>query len=171
VTSVVPETPMSTIEDSAALMAPVATDDDVLCAAELSAWRGLLRVHACVMKRLDAALEEAHGLQLTSFEVLTQLAEAPQQRMRMCDLADSVMLSRSGMSRLADRLEREGLLQRCACTADARGQYACLTPGGLELLEAARPTHLAGVRAAFLAQFEEDELQTLGQYWQRLLPA
>jgi DNA-binding MarR family transcriptional regulator len=161
------ETPMSTIENSAAVLAP----DDALCDAELSAWRGLLRVHASVLKRLDAALEEAHGLQLTSYEVLTQLDGAPQQRMRMCDLAESVMLSRSGMSRLADRLEREGLIQRCACTADARGQYACLTPEGHELLEAARPTHLAGIRSAFLAQFEQDELQQLGSYWSRLLSA
>ncbi len=163
------ETPMSTIEDSAAVLASV--EDDGLCDAERCAWRGLLRVHACVLKRLDAVLEEAHGLQLTSYEVLTQLAEAPQQRMRMCDLADSVQLSRSGISRLVDRLEREGLLQRCACTADARGAYACLTPAGLELLEAARPTHLAGIRSAFLAQFGEDELQQLGQYWSRLLPS
>jgi DNA-binding MarR family transcriptional regulator len=158
---------MSTIEAPAT---PASEDaSNCLCDAELSAWRGLLRVHANVLRRLDAALEAAHGLQLTSYEVLTQLAEAPDHRMRMCDLAESVQLSRSGVSRLADRLERDGLLHRCACTADARGQYACLTPAGLELLEAARPTHLAGIRSCFLAQFEEDELKQLGEYWQRLL--
>jgi DNA-binding MarR family transcriptional regulator len=73
------------------------------------------------------------------------------------------------VSRLVDRLEKDGLLQRCACSADARGQYACLTPAGLELLRAARPTHLAGIRSCFLAQFEEGELKQLGEYWQRLL--
>jgi DNA-binding MarR family transcriptional regulator len=159
---------MSTIEAPAAAPASEHVGDG-LCDAELCAWRGLLRVHASVLKRLDAALEAAHGIQLSSYEVLTQLAEAPDHRMRMCDLAESVQLSRSGVSRLVDRLEKDGLLQRCACSADARGQYACLTPAGLQLLQAARPTHLSGIRSCFLAQFAEDELRQLGEYWQRLL--
>ena len=92
-----------------------------LCPAELVAWRGLLRVHASLLKQLDAELEAEHGLPLTSYEVLMHLADAPEHRMRMCDLADSVLLSRSGMSRLVDRLERDGLLCRAACTNDARG--------------------------------------------------
>jgi DNA-binding MarR family transcriptional regulator len=149
----------------------VETDATVaLCEAELNAWRGLMRVHACVLKMLDAELEAAHGLPLTSFEVLIQLAEARDHRMRMCDLADSVQLSRSGMSRLVDRLERDGLIERCSCTVDARGAFACLTSAGLELLEAARPTHLAGIRERFLTHFSEDELRQLGDWWRRLLP-
>ena len=91
---------------------PPAAAVEGLCPAELAAWRGLLRVHASVLKALDAEMEAAHGLPLTSYEVLIQLADAPEQRMRMCDLADSVLLSRSGMSRLVDRLERDGLLPR-----------------------------------------------------------
>ena len=141
-----------------------------LCGAEREAWRGLLRVHASVLKALDAELEAAHGLPLTSYEVLIHLSEAPEYRMRMCDLAASVSLSRSGMSRLVDRLERDGLIVRCACADDARGAFACLTEAGLERLEEARPTHVAGIRQRFLAQFDGDELQRLTAYWARLLP-
>ena len=142
-----------------------------LCGAEREAWRGLLRVHACVLKALDAELEAAHGLPLTSYEVLIHLSEAPEYRMRMCDLADSVSLSRSGMSRLVNRLERHGLIVRCACVHDARGAFACITPAGLSLVEEARPTHVAGIRRRFLAAFGEGELDQLAQYWTRLLPS
>jgi DNA-binding MarR family transcriptional regulator len=153
-----------------AVTSPPAAAIEGLCPAELAAWRGLLRVHANVLKALDTEMEAAHGVQLTSYEVLIHLAEAPERRMRMCDLADSVLLSRSGMSRLVDRLERDGLLIRCACTHDARGAFACITEAGLELLEQARPTHLAGIRRRFLAQFGEDELRLLGAFWDRLVP-
>lgn len=151
---------------------PGELESDVgLTTAELGAWRGLLRVHASLMKELDAELEAAHGLALTSYEVLLQLAEAPERKMRMCDLADSVLLSRSGMSRLVDRLERDGLLTRAACTADARGSYAVLTPAGLARLQAARPTHHEGVRRRFLAHFGDEDLAQLARYWQRVLDA
>jgi DNA-binding MarR family transcriptional regulator len=146
-------------------------DAECLCTAELEAWRGLLKVHACVMKTLDAELEAAHGLPLTSYEVLIHLGEAPHQKMRMCDLANRVHLSRSGMSRLVDRLERDELIERAACDADARGAYAVITARGLAVLEAARPTHLAGIRRRFLAHFSEDELRQLVAWWDRLLPS
>lgn len=161
--SLATETPM-------AVSSPPVAAVEGLCPAELAAWRGLLRVHANVLKALDAEMEAAHGLQLTSYEVLIQLADAPEHKMRMCDLADSVLLSRSGMSRLVDRLERDGLLMRCACTHDARGAFACITEAGLELLAQARPTHVAGIRRRFLAEFGEDELRLLGAYWDRLVP-
>lgn len=141
-----------------------------LDATELGAWKGLLRVHASLMKSLDAELEATHRLPLTSYEVLIQLADAPERKMRMCDLADSVLLSRSGMSRLVDRLERDGLLERAACPNDARGSFAVLTDAGAELLEAARPTHHEGIRRGFLAHFSEGELEQLAAYWSRLLP-
>src|SRR5215213_164682 len=136
---------------------PPAAAVEGLCPAELGAWRGLLRVHASVLKELDAELDAAHGLPLTSYEVLIQLA-------------DSLLLSRSGMSRLVDRLERDGLLCRAACSNDARGAFACITQAGVELLEQARPTHIAGIRRRFLAQFSEEELRLLGTYWDRLVP-
>src|SRR5258708_21489041 len=92
------------------------------------AWRGLMRVHATLVKQLDAELEEQHGLPLTSYEVLLYLEGAEDRRMRMCDLASSILLSRSGLTRLVDRLERDGLIDRMYCQHDARGSYAVLAP-------------------------------------------
>ena len=137
---------------------------------ELRAWRGMLRAHAALTKALDADLEAAHGLPLSSYEVLLYLNDAEGGRMRMRDLATSVILSRSGLTRLADRLEREGLIRRESCPSDARGAYAVLTPAGVEKLALARATHLAGVRSLFLQHFSEDELDRLGDAWERLIP-
>ena len=141
----------------------------LLTSPELRAWRGMLRAHAALAKALDAQLEAAHGLQLSSYEVLMYLADAEDERMRMCDLASSILLSRSGLTRLVDRLQREGLLERVACHDDARGAFAKLTPLGRERLAAARATHLAGVRALFLDLFSPDELDRLGDAWDRVL--
>ena len=141
----------------------------LLAPQELRAWRGMLRAHAALAKALDAQLEAAHGLQLSSYEVLMYLADAEDERMRMCDLASSILLSRSGLTRLVDRLAREGLLERVACSDDARGAFAKLTPAGREKLRGARATHLAGVRAMFLDLFSPEELERLGDAWDRVL--
>ncbi len=141
----------------------------LLTAQELRAWRGLLRVHAALAKALDAELEAAHGLQLSSYEVLMYLADSEDERMRMCDLASSILLSRSGLTRLVDRLAREGLLERVACDDDARGAFAKLTPAGRQKLREARATHLAGVRAMFLDRFTPEELDQMGAAWDRVL--
>jgi DNA-binding MarR family transcriptional regulator len=146
------------------------SEQESLTLGELRAWRGLLRAHACLAKRLDAELEQAHGLPMTSFEVLKHLEEASAGRMRMCDLAEQAQLSRSGLTRLVDRLEREELLERCSCEHDARGSYACLTDSGRERLEAARGTHLAVVREHFFSRFSEDELSSLADMWERIAP-
>ena len=137
---------------------------------ELRAWRGMLRVHATLTKALDAELDAEHGLPLSSYEVLLHLADADNQKMRMSDLAATVILSRSGLTRLVDRLEREGLIARESCPSDARGSYATLTPAGARKLDAARATHLAGVRTQVLQHFSEEELEALGAAWDRLLP-
>src|SRR3954462_2077128 len=137
---------------------------------ELRAWHGMLRVHATLTKALDAELEAAHGLPLSSYEVLMHLNDADGQRMRMSDLAALVILSRSGLTRLVDRLEREGLIERQSCDSDARGSFASLTPAGRRKLAAARATHLAGVRAMFLDPFTPEEQDLLGAAWERLLP-
>jgi DNA-binding MarR family transcriptional regulator len=152
-------------------MATVSGSPDVrlLNPSELRAWRGMLRAQAALAKSLDAQLEAAHGLQLSSYEVLMYLADAENERMRMCDLASSILLSRSGLTRLVDRLQREDLLERVACSDDARGAFAKLTPAGREKLRAARATHLAGVRAMFLDLFTEEELDRLGDAWDRVL--
>jgi DNA-binding MarR family transcriptional regulator len=152
-------------------MATTSTPTELLLdVGEISAWRGLLRVHATLVKALDSELEAAHGLGLTSYEVLMYLADAPDGRMRMHDLASSVLLSRSGLTRLVDRLERDGLLARATCPSDARGAFAGLTPAGRTTLAAARATHLAGVRRHFLDHLDADELEALGDIWEKVVP-
>jgi DNA-binding MarR family transcriptional regulator len=141
-----------------------------LSATELGAWRGLLRVHSALVKQLDAELSSAHKLPLSSYEVLLNLESAPGRKRRMAELADSVLLSRSGMTRLVDRLEKDGLLLRDHCTDDGRGCYAVLTEQGAAALATARPTHLGGVREKFLGQFADAELRTLAVWWERVLP-
>jgi DNA-binding MarR family transcriptional regulator len=147
------------------------TDQNVITLEELRAWRGLLRAHACLAKRLDAELERSHRLPMSSYEVLHHLQEARGERMRMCDLAEQAQLSRSGLTRMVDRLEREGLLERCSCEHDARGAYACMTELGRERLQAARVTHLAVIRQHFFSHFSGPELESLAEMWERIAPA
>ena len=135
---------------------------------ELAAWRGLLRAHAALTGALDAELLEAHGLPLISYEVLLFLAGAPEGRMRMSALADSVLLSRSGLTRLVDRLARAGLLERVRCDEDARGAFAAITPKGRALVEEARDTHLSGIRRLFVARLSEEERARLADVFARL---
>ncbi len=142
----------------------------LLSEAELASWRGFLRVHAALERELDAELMAGHGLPLSSYEVLLTVADAPDERMRMSEIADSVLLSRSGVTRLVDRLERDGLVERIPCEDDARGQYAVLTQRGRAAFDAARATHLAGVRRRFLEQLECDDLRRMAGYWERLVP-
>jgi DNA-binding MarR family transcriptional regulator len=137
---------------------------------ELAAWRGMLRVHADLTRALDAELTRRHGLPLSSYEVLLFLADAPDGRMRMAELADSVLLSRSGLTRLVDRLERDGLLERERCEDDARGWFAAITGRGRDLFDDARRTHLADVRERFLSHFSREELRELGELWERVDP-
>jgi DNA-binding MarR family transcriptional regulator len=130
----------------------------------------MLRVHSALTKSLDAQLEAEHGLPLSSYEVLMFLADAPGRRMRMSELAESILLSRSGLTRLVDRLERDGLLCRETCSQDARGAFAKLTDAGAAKLAGARATHLAGVRALFLAHLSDEEQELLGEVWGRMTP-
>jgi DNA-binding MarR family transcriptional regulator len=142
----------------------------LLTARELGAWRGFLKTHAALVRRLDDELSRAHGLALTSYEVLLYLADAPEQRLRMSDLAASLLLSQSGVTRLVERLEREGLVRRERCEDDARGTYAVLTEAGRARFAQARPTHLAGVRRLFLDRLSREEQELLGELWRRLEP-
>jgi DNA-binding MarR family transcriptional regulator len=135
---------------------------------ELAAWRGMLRAHSQLVRTLDADLAREHELPLSSYEVLLYLNDSDGGRMRMSELADSVLISRSGLTRLVDRLERQGLLKRERCTSDARGLFAEITPEGRRLFAQARKTHLDGVRRLFLERFSRDELRTLGDFWQKL---
>ena len=139
-----------------------------LTSAESGAWQGLLRAHAGLVKALDAELERAHGLGLSSLEVLLRLDGAPERRMRMCDLAESVLLSRSGLTRLVDRLERDNRVARDSCPQDARGSFAVLTESGAQIVAVARATHIAGVRRHFLGRFSAAELDSLRGFLGRL---
>src|ERR687889_2741828 len=101
---------------------------------ERAAWSGFIRAHATIVKELDAELQAAHGLPLSSFDVLVQLSLAPEGRMQMFELAEAVHLSRSALTRQVDRLERQGLLERHKGERDPRQVFACITERGLERL-------------------------------------
>jgi DNA-binding MarR family transcriptional regulator len=128
----------------------------------------MLRAHSALTKLLDAELVREHGLPLSSYEVLLFLADSPQGQLRMSELADGVLLSRSGLTRRVDRMERDGLLRREPSEDDARGWFAVITPKGRQLFNRARKTHLDGVRARFLSRFSRDELRALGALWEKL---
>jgi DNA-binding MarR family transcriptional regulator len=128
----------------------------------------MLRAHAELVRELDAELAREHDMPLSSYEVLLFLNDSAEGRMRMSELADSALLSRSGLTRLVDRLERQGLLTRERCESDARGWFAEITPEGRRAFGEARKTHLDGVRRVFLNHFSRDELRTLGDLWQKL---
>lgn len=137
---------------------------------ELGAWRGLLRVHAGMTKALDAELIREHRLPLSSYEVLLFLADSPGGRMRMSELAERVLLSRSGLTRLVDRMERDGLLRRERCEQDQRGWFAEITGDGRDIFERARSTHLDGVRDRFLSHLSADEQRALAALWEKVSP-
>jgi len=139
-----------------------------LTPTEQAAWGGFLAAHAFLVRQLDAELQATHSLSLSSYDVLLFLAQAPGSRMRLSELADSVLLSLSGISRLVDRLVREGLIVREQSTDDRRSNYAVLTDTGQTVLQEARTTHLAGVRQRFLSRFTEAELEQMAAFWPRL---
>lgn len=134
---------------------------------ELRVWRAFLRSHAVITRRLEAELSSGAGLSLADYDVLIQLAFAD-GRLRMHELADRVVLSRSGISRLIDRLATAGYVRREHCAADARGAFAVLTGAGAERLRQATPVHLNGVRRSFLSRLGPGELAHLAEVLERL---
>ena len=128
---------------------------------QLAAWRAYLRAHATITRALEAELVAEQRLSLAAYDVLVQLAEAPERRLRMTELADAVLLSRSGVTRLVDRLERAGLVTRGRVADDGRGVAARLTDAGLARLRTAARTHLAGVHEHFVARLEPADLAAL----------
>lgn len=127
----------------------------------LRAWIAFLQAHAVVTRRLEAELQAERGLSLADYDALVQLAIADERRLRMSELADRVVLSRSGVSRLVDRLVADGLVARRACPTDARGAWAELTPAGLDRLREAAPVHLRGVDDHFLSPIPEADREGL----------
>jgi DNA-binding MarR family transcriptional regulator len=136
---------------------------------ELAAWRGMLVTHSRVIAALDEELERDHGLALGSYEVLLQLAMSPEHSLRMGALAERLLLSRSGLTRLVDRLAARGFVERHSCPDDRRGTYARLTGEGLERFERARPTHLRGVREHFLGRLDDGDMDRLAATWDKVL--
>jgi DNA-binding MarR family transcriptional regulator len=134
----------------------------------VSAFVALLRAHAGITRDLNAQLTVEHGLTLSDFEVLLRLSRAPDRRMRRVDLADQVLLSASGVTRLLEGLERQGLVTRGACDSDRRVVYAVLTDAGLDRLRTAAESHFAQVDALFSARFDEDALGALTSLLDRL---
>ena len=145
--------------------------EQTLSSLEYGSCAGFLEVQARLLSQLDAELQAAHGLSISSYEVLLFLAQAPGLKVRMSDLARQAVLSQSGLTRLIDRLIHEGLVTREKSSDDLRSQYAVLTHQGVIRLRAANATHLAGVRRLFLSQCEEKDLVVLDALWRRILAA
>jgi DNA-binding MarR family transcriptional regulator len=132
------------------------------------AWVRFLRAHAAVTRELSVRLEADHGLTLNDYEVLLQLYFAPEQAMRRVDIARAVLLTASGITRLLDGLERTGLVEKKACSTDARVSYAALTESGVAKFEAARAMHLADIDELFGSNFTAEERDTLADLLGRL---
>jgi DNA-binding MarR family transcriptional regulator len=148
---------------------PARSSPKPLKGAELEAWRGMLQVHARVTQALDAQMQAEHGFSVSAYEVLMFLGDAPGHRLRMAEIADRVLLTRSGCTRLVDRLSKLGYVTRFATPDDGRGLYAELTPAGLDKLAAARGTHYAGVRQQFLDGLSAADQAALAAIWKRAL--
>lgn len=127
----------------------------------LAPWRAFLLAHARVSRRLDEELRAEHDVSLAEYETLLTIAQAPGRRIRMGQLAEEILLSKSGVTRLIDRLVGDGLAERSVCLADGRGAEAVLTERGLSRLRAASETHLRGINEHFLAVVVSSDLETL----------
>jgi DNA-binding MarR family transcriptional regulator len=137
----------------------------------IGVWRSFLRAHSAVMRELERELGQQADISLPWYDVLVQLVEAPGHRLRMAELADRVLLSRSGLTRLIDRLQADGLVRREPSPDDARGTFTVLTRAGFQRLRNAAPVHLEGIRAHWLSHYSDDELRELGELLDRISPA
>ncbi len=143
--------------------------NDPFTPLEGAAWGGLLDVHGRLMRVIEADLQERVRISHPEFEVLLRLSWADGRRMRIQDLAAQSVLTRSGVSRLVERLERVSLVAREAAPEDRRGAYAVLTDRGAATLDEALVGHARLVRSTFLSRFTRAELATMAAFWRRLL--
>jgi DNA-binding MarR family transcriptional regulator len=127
----------------------------------MAAWHAFIRAHARVVRLLEAELEAEQGLSLPAYEVLAHLSEAPEHRLRMSDLAAHSVLTPSGLTRVVDRLVREGYVERARCEGDARVVYAVVTEAGVARVEQAYPTHLGGVRRHLVDRLNAAQLAAI----------
>jgi DNA-binding MarR family transcriptional regulator len=137
--------------------------DDVrwLSEDEQRAWRVYLAASKLLEEQLGRDLQRAHGLTINDYEILARLSESPGRRMRMTDLAERCLLSKSRLSHQITRMEHAGLVRREVCPSDRRGAFAVLTDEGMTRLERAAPTHVEGVRQHFLDRLTPDEVSAL----------
>lgn len=142
-----------------------------LSAEALSAWKSFLRAHTLVTRALERELMSQQRLPLAEYDVLVQLAATPDGRLRMAQLADRVLLSRSGLTRLVERLESAQLVRREVCPSDARGSFAVLTPAGRQRLELAAGDHLRSVQAHFGKVLDSDRMLSLGAALEQIAAA
>lgn len=136
--------------------------------AQLTAWRLFLTLHRRLVDAIDRDLQQARRLPLGSYDVLIELQEAPEHRLRMAELADRVVLSRSGLTRLVDRLERDGYLARDQVSGDRRGAYAVITERGTAALREAWPIYASGIHRYFADALSSDEVATLTALLQKI---
>lgn len=125
------------------------------------AWGALTRTHAAISQRLQDALAAADFPPLPWYEVLATVAEAPEQRMKMGELAEAMVITRGGLTKLVDRLIKAGLMERTFCETDRRVSYATLLPAGRDLLDEMRPVIVAELKAAFAANLSSREANEL----------
>lgn len=152
----------SNVETDAAVEIPAFSE------TELAAWRGFLQVHAAITRELDAEMRAEHGISLSAYEVLIFLADAPDHRLRMAEIAERTLLSRSGCTRLVDRLTELGYTTRHSVEGDKRGLNAELTEAGEKAVHSARRTHRLGVRRVFLDHLNVTDQLALGDVFSRL---
>ena len=136
---------------------------------QLSAWRSFLEVHSAVIKALEKELIEDQGFSLTWYDVLTHLSEAPGARMQHQALAGSLLLSRSGVTRLVDRMAEAGLVCRESSPADRRVSYVVMTQPGRDALDQASPGHLRGIAQHFVRYLEAGDVALLQGFFSRVL--
>jgi DNA-binding MarR family transcriptional regulator len=134
----------------------------------LEAWVSFLRAHAAITRALNADLLNQHGLTLNDYEVLLHLSRSEHGMMRRVDLAESILLTASGITRLLDGLERAGYVEKASCSEDARVSYAKVTESGRAKLREAGETHLAGIDELFIGRFSKGELSSLAELLGRL---
>jgi DNA-binding MarR family transcriptional regulator len=136
--------------------------------SRIESWVSFLRAHSAITRQLNADLLNVHGLTLNDYEVMLLLSRADGLRMRRVDLAQSVVLTASGITRLLDGLERAGFVEKDSCSTDGRVSYAKLTVAGHSKLKEAAGTHLRGVEELFTGRFSDAELEQLARLLGRL---
>ena len=139
----------------------LSTDQAIAAVPAARAWSGLLRAHAALAAQLSAQLQADHGLTINAYEALLRLSREEDQRMKRIDLARSLLLTPSGVTRMLDSLESAGLVEPASCATDRRIVYASLTEAGRRKLEAATAAHVEAIRELFGATLSEEQIEQL----------